>query len=436
MTRGWVADPLEVAHSRGPVHGQICPPGSKSYTNRALVLAALAEGVTEIIGALDADDTRLMAKALNTLGFGVESFGSEKVRVTGGGVEALVSEASVFVGNAGTAARFLPPVMALGAGRYHLDGAPAMRRRPLQPLLDALCQLGISAVSDAKSGCPPVTISGGPMLGGEVRLAGHVSSQFISGLLMAGAVTPRGLRVRLTTELVSRPYLEVTADAMRSFGGEVYSEADDVWAVPGGQAYRACSYEVEPDASAASYFFAVAALTGGEVTVKGLGVSSRQGDLAFLSVLEGMGCLIERSAAAITVTGPPGGRLRGGFDVNMGGFSDTAPTLAAIIPFADAPVSVTGIGFIRNKETDRLTAVATELERLGVRVATNADGWTIWPGQPRPATVQTYDDHRMAMSFAVLALRAPGVKIANPACVTKTYPAFFEDLQKLVATGA
>ncbi|HEX2864176.1 MAG TPA: 3-phosphoshikimate 1-carboxyvinyltransferase, partial [Deinococcales bacterium] len=427
---------LEVHRPAGPLRGTVRPPGSKSYTNRALVLAALAGGETRVTGALDADDPNRMAEALVALGFEVRRPRPDEFVVTGAGGTVPAREAGVYIGNAGTAARFLPPLMALGAGTYRLDGDPAMRRRPLQPLLDALSQLGLRAKSDEGTGCPPVTISGGPMRGGEVRMPGHVSSQFISGLLMAGAVTPLGLRVRLTTPLVSRPYLDVTAATMAAFGVDAHADGEDLWVAPGGQAYRAGNFAVEPDATAASYFFATAAITGGTVTVDGLGGSSHQGDLAFVDVLERMGCRVDRRAGSTTVTGPEGGRLLGGFEVNMGAISDTAQTLAAIVPFADSPVTVTGIGFIRRKETDRLAAVTAELTRLGVRVDEGEDGWTIHPGQPRPGTVQTYDDHRMAMSFAVLALRAPGVLIANPACVSKTYPRFFEDLSALVRASA
>lgn len=416
-----------------PVEGLARIPGSKSYTNRALVLAALARGESTLEGALFSDDTRYMAGALRELGFTVdEDEAARSFRVVGNGGGIPRQHAKVFVGNAGTAARFLPALMAVGHGTWELDGNEAMRTRPIGPLLDALRSLGAEAESLDGNDCPPLRITGRGLEGGIVRLPGGVSSQYFSALLMVGPCTSRGLTLDVEGDLVSRPYLLMTAQAMQAFGATVERDGFSRFWVSPGPGYRGLRYVVEPDASAASYFFAAAAITGGRVVVRGLGSASLQGDLAFVRVLERMGCEVVMTDSETTVQGPPIGRLRG-IDVNMADLSDTAQTLAAVAPFADGPTRVTGIGFIRRKETNRISAVVTELRRLGVRADEEPDGFVVHPGAPRPAVIQTYDDHRMAMSFALVGLRAPGVEIANPGCVGKTFPGYFDALTTLVA---
>jgi 3-phosphoshikimate 1-carboxyvinyltransferase len=321
----------------------------------------------------------------------------------------------------GTTSRFLLPVLALGEGPATLDGGAPLRRRPMGPLLDALRSLGASVEGDAL----PVTVRG-PMRGGTVRLPGDVSSQFLSGLLLAAPRVDGGLRVEVTTPLVSAPYVAMTAAVMGTFGVEVARDGD-AWVVPEAP-YRATDHVIEPDASAASYFFAAAVLTGGRVTVPGLGRGSVQGDLAFVDVLERMGATVERLGDRTTVAA--GSRLTG-VDVDLSALSDTAQTLAAVAVFADAPTRVSGIGFVRGKETDRLAAVVQELRRVGVQAEETADGFVVHPGTPRPAVVETYGDHRMAMSFALLGLRVPGIAIADPGCVAKTFPGFWDALDGL-----
>lgn len=397
-------------------------PGSKSLTNRALLCAALAPGRSSLTGVLAADDTRAMFDAVSALGATVVVDElAATATVTGADRRTAHSAARVDARQSGTTSRFLLPAVALGAGRATVDGGPQLRRRPFQPLLEALRQLGVKVEELGEPGHLPVRVTG-PLHGGTVALPGHLSSQFLSGLLMAGPRTRDGLRLHAITPLVSVPYLDMTAAVMTHFGAAV----EGLRVEPGG--YRAADYAVEPDASAASYFFGAAAITGGRVTVEGLGTGSLQGDVAFVDVIERMGAHVQRSATRTTVIGPP--QLRG-VDVDLVDVSDTAQTLAAVAVFADTPTRVRGIGFIRGKETDRIGAVVTELKRAGVEATEHDDGFTIHPGPPAASQFETYDDHRMAMSLALLGLRARGIEIKDPECVAKTYPNFFTDLAAL-----
>jgi 3-phosphoshikimate 1-carboxyvinyltransferase len=412
-----------------PIRGEARPPGSKSYTNRALLLAGLARGTSTLEGALFSDDTLHMARGLQALGLRVAlDPEGERFEVDGGAGAFPAPSASVFVGNSGTTARFLVPAMALGSGVFDLDGNEAMQKRPIQPLLDALAALGVRATSRHGNGCPPIRIEACGFEGGAVRMPGGISSQYFSALLMVAPCTRRGITIDVDGDLVSKPYLDVTAQAMAAFGGRVDRDASfrrfDVRPAP----YVATKYVVEPDASAASYFFAAAAVTGGRVVVPGLGSRSLQGDLGFVRVLERMGCEVRQTETETEVRGPTS---LSGIDVDMSNLSDTAQTLGAIAPFAKGPTRVTGIGFIRRKETDRVGAVVTELKRLGVRAEEEDDGFVVYPGAPQPTDVETYDDHRMAMSFAVTGLVAPGIRIRNPGCVSKTFPEFFTVLERL-----
>jgi 3-phosphoshikimate 1-carboxyvinyltransferase len=302
-----------------------------------------------------------------------------------------------------------------------------MAKRPIQPLLDALGALGVSAVSLRGNGCPPVRVESSGIEGGLVRIPGGISSQYFSALLMVAPCTRRGMTLEVEGDLVSKPYIEVTAQAMAAFGVSFENDAYRRFEVKPA-AYRATTYVVEPDASAASYFFAAAAVTGGRVVVPGLGARSLQGDLGFVRLLERMGCTVRQTDSETEVIGPA--KLKG-IEADMSNVSDTAQTLAAIAPFADGPTRVTGIGFIRRKETNRVAAVVAELRRLGIRADEEDDGFIVHPGTPQPAAIETYDDHRMAMSFAITGLVAPGIAIRNPACVSKTFPRFFEVLARV-----
>ncbi|MCU1692634.1 MAG: aroA [Frankiales bacterium] len=412
----------EIVPLTAPPRVTLRPPGSKSITNRALLCAALAEGTSRLSGVLLADDTRAMLGAVAALGADVVlDEAACTATVTGTDPRRLTSSVAVDARQSGTTSRFLLPALALSPVPARLDGAEQLRARPFGPQVDALRALGATVVEDGAPGSLPLTVSG-PLRGGTVSLPGHLSSQFLSGLLLAGPLLPEGLRVELTSAPVSLPYLELTRSVMEAFGVRL---EPDGWAVRSGS-YRATAYDVEPDASAASYLWAAAAVTGGTVTVDGLGSSSRQGDVAFVDLLARMGAEVEQTATSTTVRGT--GVLHG-IDVDMRDVSDTAQTLAAVAVFADSPTRITGIGFIRAKETDRIAAMVTELRRAGLDATEDADGFTVVPATPSPTTFATYDDHRMAMSLSLLGLRVPGVRIADPGCVAKTYPGFFDDLE-------
>jgi 3-phosphoshikimate 1-carboxyvinyltransferase len=429
-----LSDSLVVAPFAGPVDAVVCPPGSKSLTNRALVTAALADGRSVLNGTLRADDTDAMVRCLRVLGAGVaEADDGRTLTVDGVDGRPPVEGALLDARLSGTTSRFVAPMACLADATVVLDGGEPLRRRPMADLLAALETLGATVEPLGDPGCLPVQLSSRGLGGGAVAVSGDVSSQFLSGLMLSGPCMRKGLAVELTTDLVSRPYVEMTAAVMRSFGATVEVGERSVTVDPGG--YRPVDrYVVEPDASAASYWFALAAVTGGRVRVEGLGSGSTQGDLRFADLLAQMGAAVEITRTHTEVRGT--GVLRG-IDVDMSDCSDTAQSLAAVAPYAEGPTFVRGIGFIRGKETDRVAAVVTELQRLGIVATEDPDGFTVQPGRPRGGTVATYDDHRMAMSFAVLAAGADPadpVQIADPGCVAKTYPSFWEDLAQVRST--
>jgi 3-phosphoshikimate 1-carboxyvinyltransferase len=423
-------DVLPIAPLARPVDADVQVVGSKSYTNRALIVAALARGTSQLSGALFSDDTRYMAEALRQLGVGVDADEQASTLTVQGIAGTIAAErAHCFVGNAGTAARFLPAVMALGPGIYEIDGIARMRERPIAPLVDALTRLGVRIEALGQPGCFPLRIHGGSLRGGRVSISGNVSSQYVSGLMLTAPAMAAGLTIDIEGELVSRPYLEMTAQLMRDFGAAVVQPTERTFAIsPGG--YDGRAYRIEPDASAASYFFGAAAITGGRVRVSGLGTRSLQGDRGLVHILAKMGCSIREADDFTELTGPSPGTLRG-VEVNMADLSDVAQTLAVVAPFATSPTRVTGIGFIRRKETDRIGAVVRELTRLGVRAEEETDGFVVYPGTAQPGDVDTYDDHRMAMSFALLGLVRPGIRIRDPRCVAKTFPTYFTVLETL-----
>lgn len=417
----------------GPIDATVVVPGSKSITNRALLVAALADGDSELLGALHSDDTRYMAAALNALGVAVEPDpAGARFRVRGGGGTFPAERADLFVGNAGTAMRFLTAALPLGHGAFRIDGVPRMRQRPIAPLLQALNDLGGDVRSETGSGCPPVVVQANGLRGGRARMAGDASSQYFTALLLAGPYAREGIEVEVVGDLVSKPYLPMTAAVMAAFGVAADLDATH-WRALGvrpGQRYQGRTYRIEPDASNASYFFAAAAVTGGRVRVEGLGRGSTQGDLRFVDALAAMGATVVETDDAVEVRGPAAG-LRG-VDLDMGAISDTAQTLAAIAPFAAGPTTIRGIAHARLKETDRVAALAAELRKLGQGVDEFPDGLRITPARLRPADLDTYDDHRMAMSFAIAALRFPGIRLREPGCVAKTFPDFFERLDDVV----
>jgi 3-phosphoshikimate 1-carboxyvinyltransferase len=407
-------------------------PGSKSLTNRALVVAALAEGASLLTGALDCEDTRIMIAALRTLGIEVQhDIDRFEIRIHGCAGQIPSHGASLHVANSGTSLRFLTAMLAIGDGKFHLDGSPRMRQRPISDLLEALVTLGTSARSEQGTGCPPVTIEANGLGGGKVEVKSNVSSQFLSGLLMAAPYAHSRTTVEVGGVLVSQPYVSITLSVMEAFGVTIDQESFRRFEIRPAH-YIGREYAIEPDATAASYFFALAAVTGGSVTVEGLGPSSIQGDLRFVDILEQMGCSVVRESARTTITG---GRLRA-VDIDMNDVSDTVMTLAVTALFAEGSTRIRNVAHVRHKESDRIAAIAAELRKLGARIEVYPDGLLIEPPLPdrlSGARLATYDDHRMAMSFALAGLRIPGVTILDPGCVAKTYPGYWSDLQKLRA---
>lgn len=420
-------DMLPIQPFTRPVAHTVTLPGSKSLTNRAFIAAALAAGTSTVTGALFADDTEAMLEALHVLGFTCDiDRDTATVVIHGEAGRIPARSAHVDVRLSGTTARFLAPLLGLGSGGYVLDGAAPFRARPMGPVLDALDSLGVRIDPLGKPNHLPVLMHATGIPGGKVSVAGDVSSQFLSGLLLAGPAMKNGLTVSLDTPLVSEPYVAMTTAVMSAFGVDVTRDSMR-FAVPAG-GYVATSYAVEPDASAASYFFALAAISGGSVRVEGLTKDALQGDMRFVELLGQMGCEVVYDATSTTVSRH--GALHG-IHCDMSDISDTAQTLAVVAAFADTPTTVTGIGFIRNKETDRIAATVDELTRLGVRATKDEDGFTVWPSTPHAGVVETYDDHRMAMSFALIGTQVDGVVIADPGCVKKSFPTFFAVLDSL-----
>lgn len=412
--------PLTVAR------GTVSAPSSKSYTNRAYLLAALAEGTVRLERPLFSDDTRYMKQALEQFGI-VCREEAEAVVVAGTGGALTVPEREIFVGNAGTTMRFLTTFATLAPGAVTLTGDERMRQRPIEDLLQCLRQMGVKAESVNQNQCPPVVVHGGNPKGGALRLPGDKSSQYLTSILICAPYFAGGTTVEIEGELTSKPYVDITLDIMKTFGVTVVNESYRRFRIDAGQRYRAQTYRVEGDASSASYFFAAAAVTGGEVTVTHLNPDSVQGDIQFPRVLEQMGCEVTIGDEKITVRGKP---LRG-ITINMNNMPDVVQTLAVVALFAEGTTTITGIGNLRIKETDRIQALETELSRLGARVQAGGDFISIEPGDLKPAAIETYNDHRMAMSFAVAGLRLTGIRIKNPKCVDKSFPDFFDRFQQI-----
>jgi len=391
----------------------------------------MASGRSVIESVLISDDTRRMAAALISLGFAVEvDEAMRRITVMGESGRIPSTRADLDAGGAGTAMRFLAAFVTLGRGRYRLDGNARMRERPIGALLDAMRTLGIDVTSELGNACPPIVTdtTAKAFTGGTVTIDASLSSQFVSALLMPAPLWRDGLKLIATGD-TARPFIEMTMRLMENWGVSS-SIAGDLIVVPGGQHYHAMDFTVEPDATAASYFAAAATLVGGTVTIRGLTKASVQGDACFLEILEQMGARVAWLPDAVEITGT--GRLAG-VDVAMNSMPDVVPTLAAIAPFAASPTRIRKVGFIRHHESDRISAIATELRRIGVAVQEFDDGLEITPSAAKlhPATIETYDDHRIAMAFGVAGLKLPGMRIRNPGCVAKTYPDFFADLARL-----
>ena len=416
---------IEIQPAPQPIHATVRPPGSKSITNRALVCAALAKGTSTLRGALVSEDTHVMIEGLRALGIEVDVRDEgETLVVEGCGGKPPANSAEIFVENSGTTIRFLTALVTLADGSFTLDGIPRMRERPIGDLAAALEQLGAKVTCTGNNQCPPVQIQANGLRGGTTRIHGNISSQYLSALLMAAPCASETVTIEVEGTLVSVPYVSMTQAVMQSFGVETKSAKDFSSLKVPHSTYQAAEYAIEPDASAASYFWAAAAVTGGEVTVTGLSRDSLQGDVRFVDCLGQMGCEVRYEADSVTVKG----RKLHGIDVDMNAISDTVQTLSVVALFAEGTTKIRNVPHIRHKETDRIAAVATELRKLGAEVVEHADGLEITPGAFSPAAIDTYNDHRMAMSFAIAGLVHKGVEINDPGCTAKTYPRFFEDL--------
>lgn len=415
-----------------PLDATVRPPGSKSQTNRTLPLAAMAEGASYIHNVLFADDTRYMIDALRGLGVRIASDEAQcRFVVNGCGGRWPSGEAALYCGNAGTVARFLTAAVCVGEGQYTLDGAARMRQRPISPLVDGLRNLGAEIAYGSVEGSLPLQIAARGLRGGNLRIDASDSSQYVSALLLVAPLAISDVMIEMAGPVVSGPYLRMTLKMVERFGAAVVEQDLRKFVVPATQRYAGQTIEIEPDASAASYFFGAAAITGGRVSVPGLGSGSVQGDVGFVRVLERMGCRAAVTPGATTVEGPAGGAIRG-VDVDLGEMPDTAPTLAVLAAFAEGPTRIRNVANLRIKESDRIAALATELQRIGAEVEIHADGLTVMPAErPVAAAIDTYDDHRIAMSFALAGLRIDGVTIRDAECVSKTYPRFFEDWERM-----
>ena len=420
---------MEIQPIRKPLDATIEVPGSKSYTNRSLLVAAMACGVSTLTGALFSDDTHYMSASLRKLGVKIDA---DEKRATfdiyGNGGEIPVSSANLYIGNSGTTSRSLTAYVSLGHGKFVIDGDEPMRReRPIADLLDALRQIGGSARTQFQNGHLPVIVEANGLVGGKTRLNVSKSSQFLTALLLIAPYAKNGMEIEVVGNR-EMPYIDITLSVMAAFGVQVINEDYKYFRIEGGQRYQPRVYNIEPDASNASYFFAAAALTGGRVTVQHLNSDSAQGDVQFLRILEQMGCQVDVSDAGITVTGPE--RLKG-IDVDMRTISDTSLTLAAIAPFADSKVTIRNIEHTRWQETDRIHAMITELRKLGVPVVEHQDGLEISPASITPAAIDTYEDHRVAMAFSLVGLKTSGIRINDPECVSKTFPDYFQVFEQL-----
>ncbi|HEX2518627.1 MAG TPA: 3-phosphoshikimate 1-carboxyvinyltransferase [Castellaniella sp.] len=422
--------------------GTVTLPGSKSISNRALLLAALADGRTELTGLLDSDDTRVMIAALRTLGVPLEQPEPHRVRLSGS-PRWPQDNAKLFLGNAGTAFRPLTAALAIMGGDYHLSGVPRMHERPIGDLVDALRSLGCGIAYEGREGYPPLHLTTGDLAGDRVvRVRGSVSSQFLTALLMAAplasARTGGDVVIELDGPLISKPYIGITLALMARFGVAVQHDGWDRFTVAADARYRSPGLlPVEGDASSASYFLGLGAIAGGPVRIEGVGGDSIQGDIAFVDVVQSMGARVVRESQALVVEGPcvaQGERLRA-FDQDFNLIPDAAMTAAVLALYADGPCHLRNIASWRVKETDRIAAMQTELGRLGAHVEAMDDSLTVHPvrdGRWRAAEIRTYDDHRMAMCFSLAAFGPVAVTILDPGCVSKTYPGYFADFRRLL----
>ncbi len=445
-----------VKKAKKPIDWQVTVPGSKSMTNRALLMAALSEGSVTLDGVLFSDDSRYFLSSLKSLGFSIRTEEAKKrVTVEGAGGTIPKKEAEIYVGSAGTAARFLTAMLGCSDGNYVINASEQMKKRPMKPLFDLLIGVGAKISYLEEEGFLPVKITGRGAKNKksssfepketEIELDISKSTQFLSAMLLVSPMFPNGLRITVTSEKTDGSYIRITRKMMEEAGVNVFfdgrtyrvsrpsadSSATGAEVDKNGRiVYRKTFWQIEPDMSAACYFYGAAAITGGRALVRHVRSDNTQGDLKFLDVLEQIGCTVTDTPEGIALQGPKGGNLAG-ITVNMNDFSDQTMTLAAMAPFASGPVRITGIGHIRLQESDRIHGIVTELTKLGIRCVEEPDALTVYPGTPGPGCVETYDDHRMAMAFSLIGLRAEGIVINDPSCCKKTFEEYFEVLTAL-----
>jgi 3-phosphoshikimate 1-carboxyvinyltransferase len=401
-------------------------PGSKSYTHRMLIAGALSDGVCVIKNALVSEDTRFTMAALKQMGIRIE-VRKDDLLVHGQGGRLASCEAPIYLGNSGTSMRLLTAVAALGKRSYTLTGTARMHKRPIKDLLDALQQMRVKARSLNDNGCPPVEVSGATINADTVDINCQKSSQYLSALLLIAPYTQNGLEIRVTQGPVSRPYVDITIDVMQAFEVSVKREGYQKFTIPGAQVYRAGEVLVEGDCSQAGYFLGAAAISGGELTVKGIRSDSSQGDVRFADLLQAMGCRVFKEHDGIRICGGPLCAI----EADLSDMPDQVPTLAVVAAFANGTTVIKNVTHLKSKESDRLTAVVTELNKMGIQAACSANALVVKGGKPTGSIIETYNDHRIAMSFAMAGLNVPGICIRNEGCVEKSFPDFWEVFEGL-----
>lgn len=414
---------------------EVTVPGSKSITNRALLIAALAKGDSELNGILLSDDSRVFIECLRSLGINATVNAATHLALIRGTGGSLPSYGSINVGSAGTAARFITAALALSQGSYEIDSSEQMKKRPMDSLIEALSREG--AVFEFREDINhfPFKVSGNGFSGREININIDKSSQFLSALLINSVMSSSDVIINVTGSH-GMSYIDMTVNMMKAFGVNAIKENITPEAlryrISSGQGYKGMIYDIEPDLSAAAYFYALSPLLGICVCVKGTAFDSLQGDVGFLRVLEQMGCRLAQSPEGLVLY-PPNDGIMHGIDVDMSAFSDQAITLAAIAPYADSPVTIRGIGHISLQESDRMSAIINELNRAGIKTGRTEDSITVYPGTPKPCLIETYDDHRMAMGFTLMGLRSTGISIDNPGCVSKTFENYYEVLEPVIS---
>lgn len=401
-------------------------PGSKSLSQRALVAAALAEGDSFIGNVLVSQDILYLIEGLRELGVKITAV-EDGYYVCGTAGKLTKNEKKLFLGNNGTALRFLTALVCLGTGKYVLTGEKRLCERPVGALADALKEMGVDIMTH--NDCPPVEINANGLSGGKITLRDIESSQYVSALLLCAPYTQKGIDLKIEGEVVSAPYIELTIRVMRDFGAGIDEKTKNQYHVRTGEIYHGCKYVVEGDASSASYFFLAAALLKKTINVEGINRQSRQGDIRLLDILEKMGCTVKSGQNRVEVTG--GGLAKGDFTFDLNDMPDMVPTLAVLSAFREGRTIIENVAHLRIKESNRLAAIVAELNRVGIEACELPKGLMIQGGKPNPASIETYNDHRMAMSFAIAGLVQPGIDIRDKKCVDKSFPSFWDELKKI-----